>query len=202
MFDTAVPVLFNLCKHHLGYIRYRINDITTNDYPKFNSVQKELLIIGDSVMDLYTGSLLPSDISNEITGILKKQNAFNRRAYINWINESSRNYRLLKLSDGSVWTLRTGNDEEKFVHIHPGRQSVHTVRVRAVTLKTSVIVLAYLRLNDLYLYDLELVNKLRKNFLSLPPLKVLNAGAGLNKLIGIIRSADANNSHSLTKKFT
>lgn len=197
MFDTAVPVLFNVWKHHLGYICYRINEITPGSHNKFSSVQNELPTIGDSVTDLYTGSLLPSDISIEVISILKKQKTFRRDIYIDWINENSDHYRLLKLSDGSVWTLRAGNDEEKFVHIHPGRQSFKTVRVRAVTLKTSVIVLAYLHLDDLSLYDLELVNKLRKDFLSLPPLKVLNAGAGLNKLIGIIRSASVSQSYSL-----
>ena len=46
---------------------------------------------------------------------------------------------LYQLSDGSQWTFKYHNNPQRFVHLFPARNSQHTFRVKANTLKSALI---------------------------------------------------------------
>ena len=45
------------------------------------------------------------------------------------------------MPDGSAWVLRQGEEGGRYVHVHPGRRTPPTLRVRATVLKTAVMAL-------------------------------------------------------------
>jgi hypothetical protein len=78
-------------------------------------------------------------------------------------------FRSITLSDTSEWILREGADPEAYVHIHPGRYSPHTFRVKATSLKIAVCAI-YLdgKPNSL---DTAFINNIRTGILNLSPVK-------------------------------
>jgi hypothetical protein len=50
-------------------------------------------------------------------------------------------FRIISLSDRSQWTLKFHDNPQRFVHIFPARNSQHTFRVKANTLKSALIYL-------------------------------------------------------------
>ena len=120
----------------------------------------------------------------EIIDFLKREKVILRGKFIEWLNEK---YRLVSISDKSVWTLRLGESVERYVHIHPGRYSHHTRRVKALTLKTAILTLCCERLGEPKLSGKELINEVRKKYLNEPPLKSVSSEAGLGKLLELLR---------------
>lgn len=180
------PVLLNCWKHHAGFIKLKILDY--RGLGKFNSAsfRENLLRIGDSLMDLYLGELSPDEISVMIKDSFAKQDIIDRDKFIFWLNQEGKDYRKVHLNDNSIWTLRLGERPEKYIHIHPSRYSPHTIRVRAITLKTAIL---YLILNNtgLNLEDNVLfVNKIRRDYLNQPPLKMISLKSTLPQLISIL----------------
>ena len=177
------PVKFNCWKHHLEFIRDQVKKGRKENLSA-GLIKKILLVIGESRMDLYCGKLSPRAIAGEIIDSLYRFDAHALSSYKNWLYESGRDYRLLTLSDSSVWTLRTGKDKKQFVHIHPGRYSPLTFRVRALTLKSAIAaVLSARSLNEI---DIGFLNKIRKNILDAPPLKSFSYKTSLGKLINLL----------------
>ena len=86
-------------------------------------------------MDLYFGNYSIEEISKQILMHLQENKIYSLRDYQNWLGKDDKYYQLVELKDKSIWTLRLGETREKYVHIHPGRYSPHTVRVKAATLK-------------------------------------------------------------------
>jgi len=139
-------------------------------------------------MDLYYGHLSPKDISDLIIEQLEKKNHLALGSYNQWLREEETNYKLISLSDNSIWTLRKGDDDARYVHIHPGRYSPHTRRVKALTLKTAIFVLCFEKLGGFKLSGIELINHIRKEYLNEPPLKIFSSESGLSKIISLLRA--------------
>jgi hypothetical protein len=178
------PINFNCWKHHSGFIKQQIKLYSrTRDQLQ---LKKHLLIIGESQMDLYFGEYTPSKISREIISYLKKEKSFSFDKYIDLISKDGKNYKIVQLSDKSSWTLRLGENQERYVHIHPARYSPLTIRVKATTLKTAILVLWYKQLGEIKLIETEAVNFIRKKYLYEPPLKSLSKASGLIRLIDLL----------------
>ncbi|HSR18844.1 MAG TPA: hypothetical protein VLM39_12200 [Ignavibacteriaceae bacterium] len=185
-FKMQPPVRFNCWKHHAGYIRQRIKEVNSID--DFNSMLKEMLSIGNSQMDLYTGDLSPAEIVNFIRTLIEEKNINSYPSYFKWIHNEGKDYRMISLKDNSKWTLRIGNEDERYVHLHPGRYSVNSIRVKATALKTAAAALLWKKLNNLTELDLSVINYVRKNFISAPPVKAIpqKENRGLMKIVSLL----------------
>jgi hypothetical protein len=183
--DIPIPVLFNCWKHHLGFIKERIQGIRPVREYFLEDILSHLLTIGESQMDLYLGGLSPTEIAGQV---IKKINKFGVYLFVDyeaWVTNEGKDYKLITLSDKTIWTLRIGLDKERYIHIHPARNTFNTIRVRAMTLKTAILVLSWVKINGGVINDLTIINKVRKNYLSEPPVKNLSINKGLRKLFSI-----------------
>jgi hypothetical protein len=178
------PINFNCWKHHSGFIKQQIK-LYSRTSEKIQ-LKKHLLIIGESQVDLYFGELTPSKISREIISYLKKEKSFSFDRYIDLLSKDGKNYKLIQLSDKSSWTLRLGENQERYVHIHPGRYSPHTKRVKATTLKTAIMILCFEQTGEIESINTESVNQIRKIYLNETPLKSLSKASGLKRLIDLL----------------
>jgi hypothetical protein len=184
--EIGSPVLLNCWKHHARFIKSKISIYREAGEFDFAAVRKELLRIGESLMDLYLGELTPKVIAGLIISSIKKRIPLNRDNFILWLKEGGNDYRMIELKDKSVWTLRLGEKEEKYIHIHPSRYSPGTIRVRAITLKSAIL---YLILSDEHITiqdNLLFLNRIRKDYLNQPPLKLISSKSSLPRLISVL----------------
>jgi hypothetical protein len=133
------PFLFNPLKHHIGFITEFINYETEETNNDLKGCIKKLKHIGNSVMDVYTGRLNIMNISTEIEEFLKQKVLFKRDQFSIWVGKNVTDFRIITLSDGSQWTLKDYNNEKRFVHFFPARNSQQTFRVKANTLKSAIL---------------------------------------------------------------
>jgi hypothetical protein len=105
--------------------------------------------------------------------------------YKKWLFEKRSEYKLIEISDSSVWTLRLGN-QERYVHIHPGRYSPFTLRVKALTLKTAIAVLIIKHEKSFPLMDTLQINEVRKEILNSPPVKKNTSNSAVVRVINIL----------------
>jgi hypothetical protein len=185
-FSVPPPIGLNCWKHHAGFIKKQIESIR-----KINELEKlkaHMLKIGGSQMDLYIGKYSPQKISDQILNILHQKKLFSSEEYKNWLTKEGKNYQLVKLKDKSIWTIRQGDDVSRYVHIHPGRYSPHTVRVKAATLKTAIFLLCFEQLGETKSFESETANQIRINYLNEPPLKSFSSASGLRRLIVLLRN--------------
>jgi hypothetical protein len=181
---VPTPINFNCWKHHAGFIAHRIKmikSIETLDELKFY-----LLKIGESQMDLYFGKHSPEKITKQIIDSLNRKKAFSSEQFQNWLAREEKNYQLVELKDRSVWTLRLGEEPERYVHIHPGRYSLHTVRVKATTLKTAIMILCFRHAGEIKSIETETVNFIRMKYLNEPPIKSFSNASGLGRIINLL----------------
>lgn len=183
--DLPLPVLLNCWKHHLGFIKEQIQKIQPGKRTNLQNIQRHLLEIGESQMDLYLGELSSAEIGRQVIDRLNEVRIFSFNDYKIWITGEGKEYRLITLNDDSIWTLRMGVDNERYIHIHPARNTFNTIRVKAITLKTAILVLCWIKANGGLYSDVEVINKVRKDFLSEPPLKNISVNKGLIKLFSI-----------------
>ncbi len=176
------PFLFNALKHHAGFIREFIAVVKAAG-DKEEQVEATLLKMGNSMIDFYYGDLTPRQIISDIENRLKSMESFDRGSYYALLERShgKKRYHNLEIRDQSTWTLLPGNNDLHYLHIHPARGSKHTIRVRAMALKTAVCLkIFYDRIpagSDL----VAVVNDVRRNYLRESPVK--NA----SNLKGILR---------------
>jgi hypothetical protein len=133
------PFLFNPLKHHIGFIReFTVNetDDTKND---FQDCIRKLKHLGTSVMDVYAGCITITNICREVEEFLEQKVLIRRESYALWAGENMDKFRIITLSDGSKWTLKYHDNENRFVHFFPARNSQHTFRVKANTLKSAIL---------------------------------------------------------------
>jgi hypothetical protein len=180
------PIIINCWKHQAGFIIKQIKSI--RDIRDLDELKFFLLKIGESQMDLYFGKYSPQEISEHIFHILNQKKIFKYEQYKDWLVKDGKTYQLLKLKDRSDWTLRLGDDIARYVHIHPGRHSPQTVRVKATTLKTAILLLCFEQLGETKSFETETVNQIRMKFLKEPPLKSLAGAYGLKRLINLLRN--------------
>jgi len=175
------PILLNCIKHHLGYIKFRLDYRSQKDQDS-DDFSKELLLIGHSQLDLYLGNLTPAEIGDLITRRLKAKNCFTLARFKSWIAQNESGYQMLELPDASQWTFRLGKNE-RYIHLHPGRYSPQTLRVKALSLKTALLVILESKLKNQDPFDLDLINQVREDHLGASPIKRLRKVDGLGKIL-------------------
>lgn len=165
MNSPASPILLNLLKHHAGALKQFLEQ-----EPDAEQVRKALRRIGHSQMDLYYGTLSPAQLGREALDCLTAGSVNDPEAYIAWLRPH--HYKTFTCSDGSAWVFREGQGE-RYVHLHPGRYSLHTVRIKASTLKTAAILYRHIRMHQLpWPAPRAAINALRTSELALSPLGV------------------------------
>jgi hypothetical protein len=134
------PFQFNPLKHHLSYIREFISiRLVEENSVDIKKLVKELKHIGTSVMDVYTGEIAVEDIFKEINEFLKSRKITSAHSFAKLTGEKYDDYLTTSLSDGSQWVLKYHNDKNRYVHIFPARNSLHSFRVKANTLKSAIL---------------------------------------------------------------
>jgi hypothetical protein len=179
-----VPITFNTHKHHLKFLLGQI-EIWKNMH--WNQAESELFTIGENLLDFYIGDLSVENICNECILIFENNKIYSKSDFIKWLFPLE--YRKIKLSDSSEWVIREGKDAVRFMHIHPAKQSLHTIRVRAATLKTVLGVMIRTDNNFTQInINLKVVNDIRVIYLKLSPVKSLQRGKGILKLLELFVS--------------
>ncbi|MBD2770024.1 hypothetical protein IC235_19220 [Hymenobacter sp. BT664] len=178
----SVPVLFNGLKHHCHALRSFIRKYDTS---QLTELSLSLLTIGGSQMDLYQGELPEAAICQEVIHYLTELNALSEPAYQQFLLPEQ--YKTIVLSDTSQWVLRLGEKETKYVHIHPGRFSPYTLRVKAATLKTAIALLIWQKGNS-GAVDTATLNYLRKDVLHLSPVRKMEEMRALSDLTKLLSS--------------
>jgi hypothetical protein len=186
LWDVPPPILFNPWKHHAGALRQRIADAARLGETALAALPEQLLVIGTELMDLYTGSRSPADISSRVLAVLTAEGRLPWEAYRPWIEECG-GYRVLTLpEDQTCWVLRLGAEGERYVHLHPGRWTPATRRVRANVLKTAVMVLACAAVQGGDPRAVPLINRVRQQYLGLAPIKELTDDQGLAAILDLL----------------
>lgn len=175
--SIPAPFIFNCWKHHLQFLK----NITVL---QLEDIKRGLLQIGESQMDLYIGSKSPIEICNEIETQLSHEIKINLLNYLQWLGAEGKNYKIVKLNDESIWTLRFGENPVNFIHIHPGRYSPLTVRVKAHVLKVALLAIS---LNDHAEINIDKINTLRKEILNLPRVKFFKEDEAVFKMIEMLK---------------
>ncbi|HSW55059.1 MAG TPA: hypothetical protein VLH59_08210 [Ignavibacteriaceae bacterium] len=184
--QIPLPINFNCWKHHAGFIRKQIESVKAAK--DLDQLKVYLLKIGESQMDLYFGDYSPIKISEQILDYLHRNKIYLSDLYKDWLSKDGKDYQLVELKDKSIWTLRLGDDVSRYVHIHPGRYSPHTVRVKATTLKTAILVLCSEKVGEIKTIETQTINQIRKKYLDEPPLKSFSAASGLGRLIDHLKN--------------
>ena len=182
---VPLPINFNCWKHHAGFLKEQI--VTIKSEKELREFRTKLLKIGESQMDLYYGKLSPPKISKHVILSLKSKKLLSPVQYIAWLNNEDKDYKLVELPDKSLWTLRFSESPDRYVHIHPGRYSPLTIRVKSTTLKTAILVFCFKQIKGVSRIDIEEINYLRKAYLNESRLKSLSKASGLIKLIDLFR---------------
>jgi hypothetical protein len=186
--EVLPPVLFNTFKHHASALRARIASLAAGGRADLEEFARRAAVLGGKLMDLYTGRLSPRDISGRILDELRARGRLDLEDFRSWL-AGQEGYSVVSFAqDDSRWVLRLGDEQDRYVHLHPGRRSPATVRVRANVLKTAFMVLAHVRLFGGDPVDRSLVNDVRRRYLRLPPLGAdLEDDAGLGAVIELLR---------------
>lgn len=184
--DVPPPVLFNTWKHHAAALRHRIAEVGRAGPAALSALPDELVVMGTELMDLYTGSLTPGAIATKVLAMLEADGKLPAAVYRPWVEEGG-GYRTLTFADdGTVWVLRA-SDEERYVHLHPGRWTPQTRRVRANVLKTAVVVLAHTAVHGGDARDVKRVNQLRATHLGLSPMREVLGDQGLGVVLDLLQ---------------
>ena len=173
-----VPITFNTYKHHFQFL---LKQIEVWQEQEWQQVEAEIISIGENLLDFYTGDLTVENICTECLHYFKRNGIFSKGEFTNWLNRHE--YRKIKLSDSSEWIIKKGNDENRYIHIHPAKQSTHTIRVRAVTLKTVLAIMVKIsNISDNMHINLSNVNYIRSEYLHLSPVKSIQRDKGILRL--------------------
>ncbi|MFH1194680.1 MAG: hypothetical protein V1720_03135 [bacterium] len=181
------PLSLNLWKHHAGFVIHKIRNIRDRSERTFKWLMSVTQKIGTSRMDFYFGTLKPSDISAQILAFLDEKQIQSLEEYVAWLKENNTDYRTTELSDGSVWVMRVSDDPERYVHLHPAKNSPWATRVKANTLKTSILVLAIEKIHKRGQSSLSAINTMRRKYAKLSPMKELEKEKGLESFLQLLR---------------
>ena len=182
--DARMPVLYNTWKHDAESLRRRIAACSAD--ADLAPLASRLVVVGTDLMDLYTGSLRPAEIADKIVSLLQRDARLALDAYKPWLADAG-GYRTVILGeDQSQWVLRLGDPAGRYVHVHPGRGTPHTRRVRANVLKTAVLVLAHVRVHGGDSLNVELINRVRQKYLSLSPIRGVEGDQGLGTVLALL----------------
>jgi len=178
------PLVFNPLKHHLGYIKEFILEVTGVGTPDTNvEVIKELRHIGGSVMDIYTGEMSPFDIGDEFLCFLKTKRLSERENYKKWAGTGPKDFKTIWLTDGSQWILKYHDNDQRFVHFFPARFSPSSFRIKANTLKSAILYQIYIGKDFINEEDLNTARALA----SLSPVKDIFDTEAISEMIEMLR---------------
>ena len=186
-FEIPSNFQFNLWKHHKEFLSNKILSVEAQNELTFRSFILNIKLIGNSQIDLYVGLLSPFDICKLVLEKLNYSDIYDKISFKKWLEFLGKEYRELKLPDDSNWILRLGKNEDRYIHIHPGRSSPNSIRVKASILKSAIVSLASARFLNFDELNLNLINSIRKEFLSLPPLKSTKYSGTLIKIIELFQ---------------
>ncbi|MFV0269528.1 MAG: hypothetical protein ACK5HT_20590 [Draconibacterium sp.] len=183
--EIPPPITFNPYKHHF---RFLLDEVKTWNTPE--QINEKLLSIGNNLTDFYLGELSVSNICNECKAYFEKQNIRDQCTFCAWLGKSD--WKKISLSDDSDWLIKKGDQEERYIHLHPAKFSKHTIRVRATTLKTVLaLVAASTTKSKSAGRNLLAVNKIRTKILGLSPVKSLYpANSGILRLWNLFEGSD------------
>jgi hypothetical protein len=168
--EVIHPVLFNTFKHHIGALRARIGDIVDRGNGALVEMGTRLAVLGTRLMDLYTGALSPRELSTWVIAELTRIERISLDRYRDWMWQAESYTLFTHPVDNSRWVLRMGDERGRYVHLHPGRWSPCSVRVRANVLKTAFLVLCYTGIHGGNPRDRDVINEVRRLFLGLSPI--------------------------------
>ncbi|VTR97860.1 hypothetical protein [Tuwongella immobilis] len=176
--DVPSPILFNRWKHHAGVLRAAIAWAAEQGPSGCQTLAETLVVVGNDLMDCYTGDEPPASIAVSVFESLRDAAVHQPERFAEWIDANG-GYRLLDLPDGSRWTLRHGRHDARYVHLHPGRWSPQTVRIRANVLKTAVMAWAQTLAMGQTEPDLGSINQVRSRYFQLAPVESVRPDEGL-----------------------
>lgn len=127
----------------------------------------QLKTLGNSVFDYYIGALIVDKMMEEVYDMLNDNDCIDKLKYIQWLSQNQ-GYQEITLSDRSRWTFRC-IDCDDYIHIHPSRHSLHTIRMKANTLKTILCTLV-LESDNTSRIPIQKINKCRTLYLKLSPI--------------------------------
>jgi hypothetical protein len=176
------PFLINPLKHHLGFVRTFIDHYRKTDDKK-SRFYSELLKIGNSVTDIYCGSLSLVEIVESVELQLKTSDSLSGNSFRRFIRESRKNFRNVEVQDGSEWTLLLAADQERYLHLHPARSSAFIIRVKANALKTAIVIKTFYT-EECFQQDLlNTINEVRVKLLGESPIKDLKEAKGISSVL-------------------
>jgi hypothetical protein len=178
---NADNILFNALKHHRGFIRRQLLDVTIGALPE------QLKILGNSQMDIYYGVLEVGAICDEVIVILTSKGLTDETSYLQWLGDCD-GYAAITLSDGSRWILLRGIEPGRYIHLHPARYSPYSIRVKATVLKTALACIV--ALPEGTLPDLATLNRIRVSLLELSPVKGLEQCEHLLKVMAMLQDTE------------
>lgn len=157
------------------------------------TIKEKVISIGTNLTDFYLGTLNVIEICNECNAFFAAQNIKDFTSFSKWLGQSE--WKKIRLSDGSDWLIKMGEQENRYIHVHPAKFSLNTIRVRATTLKTVLALVATKTTqSEPANKNLQAVNKLRAEILDLSPIKTLHsAESGILKLWKIFENAGNEN---------
>jgi hypothetical protein len=187
LFEVPDPVLLNTWKHHAGALRQRIRLSAATGQAGLDDLAGQLVVLGTELMDLYTGRFAPAEIAERVLASLRAENRLPLATYRSWVTAGG-GYKVLTFpEDASRWVLRMGEEDGRYVHVHPARWAPATLRVRANVLKSAVMVLAHVGVHKGNPLDVALINRVRDQYLGLSPIKGLTGDQGLRGVIDTLR---------------
>lgn len=180
------PFRFNPWKHHLHWVIDCLHQLTSNtgDLKLRDEIFGNINSINSNHVDIYTGRLSTKQFIKGICDEFKKMGIEGESGFSSWIGKCG--FKLVTLSDSSVWVLRKGADDELYIHIHPARNSPNVIRIHGNSWKTVVVLrIYYPNLDDV---NLLVINEVRVKHLKLSPIKNIHDSQRLLKAINLFRN--------------
>lgn len=180
------PVLFNAWKHHAGWVRQQIAGAAVGGEADLKQLAEAVVVCGTKLMDFYLGDLTPWQLGEQAMEHLQSVGKTDFPAFDEWLKTQDGYAPFTVPDDGSTWILRAGDAGGRYVHLHPGRYSPHTVRVPGLTLKTVILTLALARPTGADPLAVGTVNDARKRCLGLPPVASVAPTHGLGEMLRLM----------------
>ena len=114
-----------------------------------------------------------------------KSGIIDRSIFSSWISQCG--FKLVTLSDSSVWVLREGVQDESCIHIHPAQNSPNNTRIHGNSWKTVIIT----KMFNPYFTDMDMsvINEVRVKYLNLSPIKNICNSQRLLTAIKLLRNS-------------
>ena len=180
------PVLFNAWKHHAGWVREQIALAASLGEDGLTRLAEAVVVCGTKLMDFYLGDLTPWQLGDRALAHLTHVGKSEFPDFRDWLEPQGGYAPFAVPDDGSTWILRAGDAADRYVHLHPGRYSAHTVRANGITLKTAVVALAFAQFTAADPLAVGTVNAARKRYLGLPPVATVDPANGLGKVLRLL----------------